>query len=116
MGRPAAESKREHHAGIPRYARFTPELGLLLADHAAQPLARNLADLQRELPVWHLAWTERLLGGENYITPPRVAHGLFLALAYGLSPPRSDLLRRLDQPWCRADLYYIEKLTAACRQ
>ena len=34
----------------------------------------------------------------------------------GLRPgpsPRSDLMCRLDQPWCRADLYHIEKLTAA---
>jgi hypothetical protein len=106
------QSRREHHARIPRYLGLTPETASLLARHAGQPLRANLADLDRQLPVWHHAWGERLIGGENYISPPHLARALFLASAYGLRPPPADQARRLDHPWCRADLYCIEKLTA----
>ena len=108
-------SRREHHATLPRYEYLTPEIGQLLADHAGEALRTNLEDLNRELPVWYQAWGERLIGGENYINPPGLARGLFLARAYGLGESADTLVRYLDQPWCKADLYYIEKLTALAR-
>lgn len=107
------QSRREHHAAIPRYLNLTPEIGRMLADHAGEALRTNLDDLDRQLPVWHQAWGERLIGGENYISPPGLARGLFLAAAYGGWAAPEKLTRFLDQPWCKADLYYIEKLTAA---
>jgi hypothetical protein len=97
---------------FPRYWDLTPQLGQMLSDHAAAQLRRNLADLRRALPVWYQAWGERLIGGENYISPPGLARGMFLALAYGASAEPAELTRYVDQPWCRADLYYIQKLTA----
>lgn len=109
------QSPRAHHANIPRYLYLTPELGRILADHAGDETIRNLADLDCELPVWYQAWGERLIGGENYTNPPSLSHGLFLAHAYGLSLPRGELERLLDQPWCRADLYYLDKLAAIAR-
>jgi len=110
---PQLQARQGHQASLPRYLNLTPEIGRMLADHAGEALARNLADLDRELPVWHQAWGERLIGGENYISPPGLSRAVFTAMAYGghLTPER--VIRRLDQPWCRADLYYIEKLTAA---
>ena len=106
------QSRREHHAAIPRYLNLTPEIGRLLADHAGEALKTNLDDLNRQLPVWYQAWGERLIGGENYISPPGLARGLFLAAAYGGWATPEKLARYLDQPWCQGDLYYIEKLTA----
>lgn len=101
-----------HAARMPRYEDLTPEIGRLLADHAGAALRENLADLDRELPVWYQAWGERQVGGENYINSPRIVGGLFLARAYGLTRDEALLERYLDQPWCKADLYYIEKLAA----
>ena len=101
-----------HHAKVPRYLRLTPEVGQVLSDYAGRQLATNLADLGRQLPVWYQAWGERLIGGENYISPPHLARALFLAMAEGLHATPEELQRYLDQPWCKADLYYIEKLTA----
>ncbi|MBN2475592.1 MAG: PQQ-binding-like beta-propeller repeat protein [Pirellulales bacterium] len=112
---PRLQGKREHHGTFPRYQQLVPELARMLTDHAGQPLRANLSDLRRELPLWHQAWGERLIGGENYISPPGLARGMFPALAYGLRAKPEELARYLDQPWCRADLYYIEKLTAALR-
>jgi hypothetical protein len=44
-----------------------------------------------------------------------MSHGLYLARAYGLEPSRQELERLIDQPWCRADLYYLDKLAALAR-
>jgi hypothetical protein len=56
-----------------------------------------------------------MAGGENYTHTPLLPRGLFAALADGLQAPPEELAARLDQPWCRADLYFIEKLTAVLR-
>jgi hypothetical protein len=40
---------------------------------------------------------------------------MFAALAHGLQERPETLASRLDQPWSRADLYYIEKLTSVLR-
>lgn len=105
-----------HQAKIPRYLELTPEVAQMLHDFAGEALARNLAAISRDLPVWHHAFGERLIGGENYISPPTLSRGLFMALADGVQAPPEQLIARLDQPWCRADLYYIEKLTAILRR
>jgi len=36
-------------------------------------------------------------------------------MADGLKESPEALASRLDQPWCRADLYYIEKLASVLR-
>jgi len=109
---PRLQGPRSHHAWVPRYVGLVPETGQLLGDYAATALRENLDALDRELKVWHQAWGERLIGGENFTNSPNLARGIFAALAEGGSRSPDDLARRLDQPWCRADLYYIEKLTA----
>jgi len=57
-----------------------------------------------------------MIGGENFISPPHLARGVFIALADGLQADPAYLARKIDQPWCRADLYYIEKLSALLRR
>jgi len=104
-----------HRADVPRYSGLVPEIGALLAAHAREELTRNVRDMMIDLPVWYQAFSERLIGGENYTSPPVLARGLFAAAAYGLNAPAAELARYLDQPWCKADLYYIEKLTATMR-
>ncbi len=97
-------SKDAHYASIPRYEDLVPETVELLRRLAGPELARNLKDLTEQMPVWHQAFAERMIGGENYTHTPRLAWGLYLAGAGGPE--------RLDVPWCRADLYYLEKLSA----
>ena len=87
----------------------------MLGEFAGPSLHKNLSDLDRELPVWYQAWGERLIGGENYVSPPGLSRGLFLARAYGLRAEPPQLQQYLDQPWCKADLYYVDKLTATLR-
>ena len=83
---------------------------------APEHLSRNVRDLTTGLPLWHQAYGERMIGGENYISPPHLARGLFAALADGTAAAPAQLAAKLDQPWCKADLYYIEKLCAILRK
>lgn len=100
------ESAGGAHSGtIPRYLNLVPELVRLLREHAGPELERNLSDLDRQLPVWHQAFAERMAGGENYTHSPGLARGLYAAMS-----GRPNLSAKLDQPWCRADLYHLEKL------
>jgi outer membrane protein assembly factor BamB len=104
-----------HSASIPRYVDLVPEVAAILAAFAGDELRRNLSDLMTQLPVWYQAFAERMIGGENYTHTPHLARGLFLAWADGARARPEDLAARLDQPWCRADLYFIEKVTAVLR-
>lgn len=106
----------DHTAEVPRYVALVPETAALLRAHAGKELTRNVRDLATDLPVWYQAWGERLIGGENYISPPHLARCLFAALADGLEAPPDELARYLDQPWCKADLYDIEKASALLRR
>jgi hypothetical protein len=112
---PRLQTQIGHHARIARYEDLVPELACVLAGFAGESLERNANDLDRELRVWYHAWGERLIGGENYINPPALSRGLYAVMADGLRHPPVRLRRHLDQPWCQADLYYLEKLISTLR-
>jgi len=105
----------EHNAKIPRYCDLTPELVALLRQYADESFTNHVTGLARQLPLWYQAWQERMIGGENYVSPPHLARGLFYALSEGRLKSSRDMMPFLDQAWCKGDLYYIEKLTALCR-
>ena len=106
---------QSHTAKLPRYLGLVPESARMLADLARDALVGNVRAITDQLPVWHHAFGERMIGGENYISPPTLSRGLFAALADGVHARPQELVCKLDRPWCRADLYYIEKLTALLR-
>jgi len=109
-------SKGLHQAEVPRYVGLTPELGKILSDHARNNLSKNVRALTTGLPLWYQSYGERMIGGENYISPPHLSQGLFNALANCTDTTPMDLAKKLDHPWSKADLYYIEKLTATLRK
>ena len=109
-------SKGLHGAKVPRYVGLVPETAVLLEWHAGDALRRNVHALMAGLPVWYQAYGERMIGGENYISPPHLARGIFAAWADGCAAPPAVPAAKLDQPWCRADLYYIEKMCSVLRR
>ncbi len=111
-----AVSKGLHGAKVPRYVGLTPEVGALLGQYAGQALERNVHALMQGLPLWYQAYGERMIGGENYISPPHLSRGIFAAAAGGCEFSAEALAAKLDQPWCKADLYYIEKIAAILRR
>jgi len=70
---------------------LVPEIGWILAERAGDKLRVNLDDINRELPVWYQAFGERLVGGEDYISPPCVGRDVFLAMAYSSHRPVREL-------------------------
>jgi len=111
-----AVSKGLHGAKVPRYVDLVPESDLLLNRYAGVELDRNVRALRAGLPLWYQAYGERMIGGENYISPPHLARGVFAAWADGCAASPEALARKLDQPWCKADLYYVEKICGLLRR
>jgi hypothetical protein len=109
-------TKGLHQAKVPRYVALVPEVSAMLGEFASGDLKNNLLSLMKGLPLWYQAFGERMIGGENYISPPHLARGLFMAGADGGVLDSKQLAAKLDQPWCEADLYYIEKISAILRR
>lgn len=109
-------SKGLHQAKVPRYIALVPEVSAMLGEFASEGLKYNLKSLMKGLPLWYQAFGERMIGGENYISPPHLARGLFIGGADGGVISTEQLASKLDQPWCKADLYYIEKISAILRR
>jgi outer membrane protein assembly factor BamB len=66
------------------------------------------------MPAFYLAAEERQTHyGENFIDLPDSMHGLFLAHAYLWRTKPETLDAMTDLPWCKADLFHIEKLVLA---
>jgi hypothetical protein len=110
------QSGSAHSAKIPRYVGLVPETSFVLRHYVGDQFEYFVRGLARQSPVWYQAFGERMIGGENYISPPDLSRGLFSALADGVRIPPDELVRYLDHPWCHADLYYIEKLSAVLRR
>jgi hypothetical protein len=109
-------SKGLHQAKVPRYIALVPEVSAMIGEFASEELKFNLQSLMTGLPLWYQAFGERMIGGENYISPPHLARGLFISGADGGVLSTEQLAAKLDQPWCKADLYYIEKISAILRR
>jgi outer membrane protein assembly factor BamB len=109
-------SKGLHQAKVPRYVGLVPEVAGMLSEFAPEKLSANVRALMVGLPLWYQAFGERMIGGENYISPPHLARGLFVVAADGGVIDSEQLASKLDQPWCKADLYYIEKISGILRR
>jgi hypothetical protein len=93
---------------------LSPELGRELAAAASSEANALRVFLTMIMPTYYLAIEERNAHyGENYVDLPDSVHGLFLAHAYLWKADSATLARHADIPWCRADLYHLEKLTLA---
>lgn len=95
-----------------RWRHLTPEVGRLLAAHAGkihQDLMSVYVDYHR--PTWFLAWNvETMWRNECPLSFPTLSMEVFAARAWILGEPADRLAALLDLPWCKADLYYIQKL------
>jgi hypothetical protein len=95
-----------------RWRHLTPEIGQFLAHYAGRT-HRHLMDVYVDYhrPTWHLAWgVETLWRNESPFAFPTMAAEIFAARAWILHEPSARLGSYLDIPWCRGDLFYIQKL------
>jgi hypothetical protein len=95
-----------------RWRHLTLEVGHLLANYAAGT-HKHLMDVYVDYhrPTWYLAWNvETMWRNECPFAFPTMSMEVFAARALILREPDEQLVRFLDLPWCKADLFYIQKL------
>ncbi len=97
-----------------RWRHLTPEVGRFLAHYAGRT-QKHLMDVYVDYhrPTWHLAWgVETMWRNESPFAFPTMAAEIFAARAWVLNESADELQRLLDIPWCRADLFYMQKLVS----
>jgi hypothetical protein len=95
-----------------RWRHLTPEVGRFLAHYAGQT-HKQLMDVYVDYhrPTWYLAWgVETLWRNESPFAFPTMPAEIFTARAWILDEPAGKLASFLDIPWCKADLFYVQKL------
>jgi len=95
-----------------RWRHLTPEVGRLLAQYAG-PTHKHLMDVYVDYhrPTWYLAWgVETMWRNESPFAFPTMPAEIFAARAWVLNEPAETLTHFRDVPWCKADLFYIQKL------
>jgi len=95
-----------------RWRHLTPEIGRFCASYAGQT-HKHLMDVcvDYHRPTWYLAWgVETMWRNECPFAFPTMSAEVFAAKALILHEPAEKLISYLDIPWCKADLFYIQKL------
>jgi hypothetical protein len=103
-----AASRSLHNSKLARGLRLVPELADALARRTDGCAAHNFRACREERNGWHLAYGDRLTGGENYTHPIHFPAALFAGLALIEQRPAPELLPLIDVPWCRGDFYFIQ--------
>jgi hypothetical protein len=104
-----------HIYHLARYDHLTPETAHAIRRSSLDLAAPRIRAFREARPAWWLAFGDRTIGGENYTNPPHATHALFAATALIEELPANSLIQWLDVPWCRADLYFIERCTLILR-
>jgi hypothetical protein len=104
-----------HLYHLARYDHLTPEIADAIRRWSGDLSVPRLRVFRELRPAWWLAFGDRMVGGENYTNPPHFTHALFAAATLIEQIPASHLVDWLDVPWCRADLYFIERCSLILR-
>jgi hypothetical protein len=102
-----------HVHKLARYCRLTPEIAASLLRHDAGAAKQRLHACREMRNGWYLAFGDRVIGGENYTNPPHFARALFAGAALIEELPADELASYIDVPWCKGDMYFIEKCVLA---
>ena len=100
-----------HKAKLALMHDLAPEVAARVKAKAPQAVENVWRTFDRLCPTWHLVGEERQVHyGENFVDPPDLALDAFSGLAWLTGASAADLARRVDVPFCRADLCYVAKL------
>jgi len=104
-----------HNHKLALFYDLTPEVAALVKKRAPEAVAKLWKRFEELCATWWLVGEEHQVHfGENFVDPPDFARNAFKAYAW-LAEARADSLRRrVDLPFCRADLYHVLKLAIAC--
>ncbi len=100
-----------HRAKIVLFHDLTPEIAEAVKREVPEAVRRIWQTFELLCPTWHLVGEERQVHyGERFVDPPDFSLSAFKALAWLLDAPASELARRVDIPFCQADLSYAVKI------
>jgi hypothetical protein len=102
-----------HAAKLSRYCDLSLPIARALRDYTEGCGLKRLKAFREERNGWYLAFGDRYIGGENYTSPPHFARATFAGAALLEELPAEQLLSFVDVPWCKGDLYFIEKCAYA---
>jgi len=103
-----------HRHKLALFQDLTPEVAERVRARAPETVEQVWRTFASLCPTWPLMGEERQVHfGENFVDPPDFAMSAFRALAWLKQPSPEDLARRVDLPFCRADLDYLTKLAIA---
>ncbi|MCX5685006.1 MAG: hypothetical protein NT049_15180 [Planctomycetota bacterium] len=106
-------SKHLHNSKLARYSSLVPEVARAVAQLSDGLARERIKDFREARNAWHMAFAERMTGGENYITPPHISRAMMTTSTFIEDLPGEKLLAFVDVPWCKGDLYFVEKCTYA---
>ncbi|MCY2994338.1 MAG: PQQ-binding-like beta-propeller repeat protein [Planctomycetota bacterium] len=101
-----------HRHKLALFQDLTPEIAELLKAQAPEAVAGVRQIFQTLYRTWWLMGEERQVHfGENFVDPPDLALSGYRSLIWLGDASADELSRCTDLPFCRADLYYIMKLS-----
>jgi hypothetical protein len=104
-----SSTKHLHSSKLARFCCLTPEVGAAVRTLTDGCGAAHLKNFREARPAWHLAFGDRMIGGENYTNPTHFSRALFAGAALVEQLPAEQLASLVDVPWCRGDFFFIEK-------
>jgi hypothetical protein len=104
-----------HRHKLVLFRDLTPEIAeRILSEGGARSADTVWATVEELYCTWSLMGEERQVHfGENFVDPPDLALGAFRAMKWLRKSSRDELARRVDIPFCRADLAFVTKLAIA---
>jgi len=108
-----SSTKHLHVTKLARYCDLTPEAGEALRTLTDGCGAARLENFREARNGWHLAFGDRMIGGENYTNPLHFSRALFAGAVFVEQLPPEQIASFVDVPWCKGDFYFIEKCALA---
>lgn len=100
---------------ISRYNGLVPAIARALRDYAWDDMVLQNAFVDTVVPAQHLAWSFIPNRGEIFGNMLPQSREVFLAKALIMEEDADNLLDYLSYPWCKGDLYYMERLVYTIR-
>lgn len=100
-----------HRHKIALLRNLTPEVAQRIRSREPQAVEQVWQRFETLHRTWYLVGEERQVHfGENFVDPPDLALSGFLGMRWLRGASGQSLSRRVDLPFCRADLYHLMKL------
>jgi outer membrane protein assembly factor BamB len=100
-----------HRHKIALLRNLTPEVAQRIRSREPEAVERVWQRFETLYRTWFLVGEERQVHfGENFVDPPDLAMSGFQGMKWLRRVSSPALSRRIDLPFCRADLYYLMKL------